>query len=781
MSWKNPASGCVLSGSVGTLRRFAAAAALVVGAAGASAQCTGFNLAASTGASITPGTTDIGNHCDDCVNTVALPFPFTVYGVPYNSVSASSNGNIQFATTNNAYSNGCLPQSVLGIAICANWDDLRTDGTGDGIFTSVTGSAPNRVFNIEWRAHYYSGGGPTNFEVRLFEDNSKFELVYGVMDQGGLSATVGVQHSTFPPTQYSCNTGGLVAGSKLTFTCTNGPIPPTGNGAATPGTVLSCGAGGSTLLTVNVLSGFNPPSTGLAVTGNLSSIGGGVNQAFYNDGTHGDATAGDSTFSLQVTVPVSVAAGTKSVGFTVSDAEGRSTTGAMGLTVNPCPTAGPDVFVARLTDIGYYGSTGAVTAYSVGTDACNNGDVPVIWIQNGVQHPVIAQNMYRLKNGRFEQIGQSWLKHGFSSTNSGTCGTCTQPPMGSQQLGVGCSDAYGSGLNGGQGYLGPRSEVNATTGAFLWPHGTGDTGTIGMRLQVRTADVDPAQNAGAQYFAEAHYVTADDAQWTNGGNPAVNGLNNATYQAISIPNTTSAPSLIGTVHRMSPGIQAWKDADPTVSITTADYVDTSMGTPGIVARFWVAGKATDNHNGTWHYEYAVYNHNADRAGGGFSIPVLPGVGVSGVGFSGTFAHSGEPYPNTAANIDAWPAAASSGAVTWTTPEPYLPPNGANANALRWGTMYNFRFDADVAPVTGNASIALFKPGAISSVTAAGLPVPGNPPCPADFNQDGGIDGADVEAFFTSWELGDSSADFNHDGGVDGADVEAFFMNWEAGC
>ena len=54
------------------------------------------------------------------------------------------------------------------------------------------------------------------------------------------------------------------------------------------------------------------------------------------------------------------------------------------------------------------------------------------------------------------------------------------------------------------------------------------------------------------------------------------------------------------------------------------------------------------------------------------------------------------------------------------------------------------------------------------------------PCPADFNQDGGIDGADVEAFFAAWESGDVSSDVNQDGGIDGADVEAFFAAWEAG-
>ncbi|MBS0197805.1 MAG: C-type lectin domain-containing protein [Planctomycetes bacterium] len=54
-------------------------------------------------------------------------------------------------------------------------------------------------------------------------------------------------------------------------------------------------------------------------------------------------------------------------------------------------------------------------------------------------------------------------------------------------------------------------------------------------------------------------------------------------------------------------------------------------------------------------------------------------------------------------------------------------------------------------------------------------------CRADFNNDGGIDGADLESFFGLWEAGDEAADFNDDDGVDGSDVEVFFRHWESGC
>src|SRR5690606_25989813 len=142
--------------------------------------------------------------------------------------------------------------------------------------------------------------------------------------------------------------------------------------------------------------------------------------------------------------------------------------------------------VYSLSDIGNYTTGGPVNgmrAYSVGTTSCNIGDEPLNWCDNtggrgnleGNQHPVIAQNIYRLKDGRFEQIGMSWLKHGFLSTNSfandcrgASNQTCQSPPLGGNQLGVGCTDPYGSGLNGSRP-LGMRSEVDPTTGYFPFP------------------------------------------------------------------------------------------------------------------------------------------------------------------------------------------------------------------------------------------------------------------------------------------------------------------------
>src|SRR4029453_9861613 len=58
----------------------------------------------------------------------------------------------------------------------------------------------------------------------------------------------------------------------------------------------------------------------------------------------------------------------------------------------------------------------------------------------------------------------------------------------------------------------------------------------------------------------------------------------------------------------------------------------------------------------------------------------------------------------------------------------------NANAIRWGTLYNFRFDADQPPQTTNATVDFFKTGspmtvAIQAPAGGGTPTPTATPTP----------------------------------------------------
>jgi hypothetical protein len=430
----------------------------------------------------------------------------------------------------------------------------------------------------------------------------------------------------------------------------------------------------------------------------------------------------------------------------------------------PPPTNGPDVQVFSLHDINYYGTLGGIAAYAVGTTSCNRGDAPVQWTASNNLHPVIAQNMYRVRGGRFEQIGQSWLKHGFLSVNGNSCGTCVQPPGGGSQLGVNCSDPYGWSLNGSQGTddLGPRQHVNATTGLFIFPFEAGQPSNgyidppspstlIDRRLQVATADVTPAQNVGARYFVEGHYVTQDDAAWNN-------GRNNVSYREINVSSATSTPSFNGATVQAQAAIYAWRAVHNDVVIIPAEYnVAGSRG--NIAAQFLVGARVVNNGNGTWTYNYAIQNINSDLSGQAFTIP-LDNVTISSgsQGFRDVPYHSGEPFAGTD-----WTITTSADSIRWATQTFAQNPN---ANALRWGTAYTFWFTANTAPTNGTATLSLFKSGGPASLNVNNLPMPSSGRCPADFNEDGSVDFFDYLDFVAAYDSENPSADFNNDGNID---------------
>jgi hypothetical protein len=149
---------------------------------------------------------------------IALPFPYIFYGQTFTNVTVDTNGKLQFGVGFPDYQNTCLPVSGYSNTVFVFWDDLKTtNGPGGGIFTSVSGSAPNRVFNIEWRATCYSTDQPLNFEVRLYESSTRIDMVYGVLYDTGTNATVGIQQDDTHSILFECNAGGLTNGLQLTY------------------------------------------------------------------------------------------------------------------------------------------------------------------------------------------------------------------------------------------------------------------------------------------------------------------------------------------------------------------------------------------------------------------------------------------------------------------------------------------------------------------------------------------------------------------------------------
>ncbi len=138
---------------------------------------------------------------DDAQMSVPLPFQFRYDGDLYDSVQISTNGWLEFGTGPDGSLFGLsTPGQLTGYftpslpttdrpskAIGAWWADLATN-TGQITYTT-TGSAPNRVFVVQWKgvlSNYYAGytTATLNFQILLYETLNQIDISYGPVDPG---------------------------------------------------------------------------------------------------------------------------------------------------------------------------------------------------------------------------------------------------------------------------------------------------------------------------------------------------------------------------------------------------------------------------------------------------------------------------------------------------------------------------------------------------------------------------------------------------------------------
>src|SRR5436190_6757691 len=295
---------------------------------------------------------------------------------------------------------------------------------------------------------------------------------------------------------------------------------------------------------------------------------------------------------------------------------------------------GPDVIVGNLPEMAQYGRAGTQVGLAVGTDSCNRGTENVDWfaLPNN-DHPVVPQNLYRMSsaannNDRFEQIGQSWLKHTFAAASSNTCGFGCNG-VGGDHLGSGCSDLYSSSLNASQTGLGSRAWVNPFSGFFpsgnvADNHAGHSHDGVSHRIRVEVSDLDTTLNPGATYFVESQYVTPHEYTWCQTHPTECNMFNNVSYRQFLVnggpTNFTFSP--VDSTMQMQPALMAWAGA-------TVSQAEPDPGNDGI---WFMSYKVTNPSAGVWHYEYAVYNENLDRGIQSFSVPLGPGVNISNIDF-----------------------------------------------------------------------------------------------------------------------------------------------------
>ena len=241
------------------------------------------------------------------------------------------------------------------------------------------------------------------------------------------------------------------------------------------------------------------------------------------------------------------------------------------------------------------------------------------------------------------------------------------------------------------------------------------------------SDLNTTMNPGATYYAEAQFVTPHEYAWCQSHPGECNLYNNASYRQFNVAGTTSFVfSAIGSTVRMTPAINAW----PGATIRTIEPA------PGVDGRAFLAYKVTGPVAGLYHYEYAIYNQNLDRGIQSFSvprllIPVINGAELTeqNVQFHAPPQHPGFPADGTQGDAGfsgaEWTFNPSAISLTWNS-ETFA--QNPNANAIRWGTLYNFRFDSNTPPVASNATVGFFKTGAPITVAIQG-PAPTGGPSP----------------------------------------------------
>lgn len=147
-----------------------------------------------------PGTGTSVTLSDDQVSgAIPIGFSFNFYGSAYTNAYISSNGFLSFDAS---APNGCCSGQVIPDATAPNnliafaWEDLNPS-LGGTIRYFTTGSAPNRIFVVNFNAiQHHPGGNPVTAQVQLQEGLGVIEIHTMNMPSDGGNHTMGIENAT---------------------------------------------------------------------------------------------------------------------------------------------------------------------------------------------------------------------------------------------------------------------------------------------------------------------------------------------------------------------------------------------------------------------------------------------------------------------------------------------------------------------------------------------------------------------------------------------------------
>ena len=305
------------------------------------------------------------------------------------------------------------------------------------------------------------------------------------------------------------------------------------------------------------------------------------------------------------------------------------------------------------------------------------------------QHPFLVWNMYRISDGRIEQLGGSGVKHAFLTLNFNCSIDCGSNNI----LWPGCEDVYSSGTNNSNTSQGPRGDIDPAGGLFFSTCSFFDPGCVGNqtnnsgsfenRLMIDESELDTQD---AEYFLDSWYVVQHD----------IDIFNSMGYHPITPAESGSGWSFATDPFVVGPAISEWVpvgESDP-----LADHVEITVPseTPGAPypdnqpqGHLRVLARATEIQPDVWRYNYAVMNFDFTRGVDRVDIPMAAGATLLETGFRSPVVDgvSGDP----------WTISRDGNILSFVAP--------AN-NALRWFSLYNFEIETDVPPADRPGTVVL---------------------------------------------------------------------------
>ena len=323
----------------------------------------------------------------------------------------------------------------------------------------------------------------------------------------------------------------------------------------------------------------------------------------------------------------------------------------------------------------------------------------------GDQHPFLVWNLYRLHDGRMEQLAASGAKHAFFSQNLACQINCGNDHI----LWPGCEDTYATSTNDSTTFQGPRSEITPHLGlwygcgSFFDPGCTGEqTGFAGQWNHRLLVDPQELGHTDAEYFIDAWYVIQYDVDiW--------NGMGYHRIEPTPVPPSGQTFSLQPFVQG-SP-MREWVPEGTFTSEAAHQLIRVESETPEApypdnlpLGHLRVLARVEDLGDGRFRYRYAVMNFDLSRGVHEFRIPLPPDADLAEAWMGGPPDVLGEPWPHQRDHTS----------VHFQAPR---------AEPLPWFTLYNFEIVVNKPPMAGG-SVQLISDAEDGSLTLdARAPVP----------------------------------------------------------